>query len=89
MISWIGRTLRFGDHAAIWRAALPRRPAADTSWFVGRFLDASSVVVRRWGPSWARRHHVLGREIGAWILALIWLGTPLVMAFRAARSLFH
>jgi hypothetical protein len=89
MIRWLGRAVRFGDHAAIWRAARPRQPAAGAGWFLGRFLDASSVVVRRWGPSWARRRHVFGREIGAWILALVWLGIPLALALRAARSLFH
>jgi hypothetical protein len=89
MIRWIGRAVRFGDHAAIWRAARPRRPEAGAGWFACRFLDASSVVVRRWGPSWVRRRCLFGREIGAWILALAWLGIPLAMALRTARSVFH
>jgi hypothetical protein len=88
MTRWIGRAVRFGDHAAIWRAVRPPRPAAGAGWFVTRFLDAGCIVVRRWGPSWARSRRLLGREVGAWILAVVWLGIPLAIAVSAGRSLF-
>jgi hypothetical protein len=88
-MSWLGRALRFGDHAALWRLVAPRGRPAGGAWFLSRFLDASSVVVRRWGPRWGRRHRVLGRELGAWLLAVLWLGVPVVMVVRAARRLLH
>ena len=56
VIRWLASVFRFGDHAAIWRAALPTRPTTGVSWFLGRFLDAGSVAVRRWGPRWAAGH---------------------------------
>jgi hypothetical protein len=89
VIRWIGRVLRFGNQAAIWRTALPGRPAAGAPWFLSRFLDASSIAVRRWGPRWAAKRRLLGREIGTWILVVIWLGVPLVLSVRAAQNLLR
>jgi hypothetical protein len=88
-MSRLGRALQFGDHAALWRLVAPRDRPAGGAWFLSRFLDASSVVVRRWGPCWAKRHQVLGRDLGAWLLAALWLGVPVVMALREARALLH
>jgi hypothetical protein len=89
VIRWIGRVLRFGDHAAIWRAALPGRPATGPRWFLARFLDASAVAVRHWGPRWAVERRLLGREVGTWLLALAWLGLPSAALVRAAWRLLH
>ena len=89
MSSTFKRALRFGDHAAIWRASRPHRPPAGASWFVGRFLNASSVISGRWGPRWATRYRLLGHDIGAWILAVLWLGVPLALLLRAAGRLCH
>ena len=89
MIQWLASVFRFGDHAAIWRAALPTRPATGAGWFLGRFLDAGSVAVRRWGPRWAAGHSLLGREIGAWILLLLWLVGPIALCLRVAARFYR
>jgi hypothetical protein len=86
---WLGRVLRFGDHAAVWRAVNPRQPPAGGLWFLGRFMGASSVVVRKWGPSWAIRHRILGYELGTWMFAVAWLGVPMAAAIRAVWRFIH
>jgi hypothetical protein len=88
VIRWIGKVLRFGDHAAIWRAARPQAPSATAVWFVRRFLSASSIVTRRWGPRWATRHSSFGYDAGTWILAIIWMGLPLVCFLVTGWRLF-
>jgi len=89
VIRWLAGVFRFGDHAAIWRAALPAPPATGAGWFLGRFLDASSVAVRRWGPRWSANRRLLGREIGTWILVLLWLGAPLGLAIQTAHGFWR
>jgi hypothetical protein len=89
VIRWFAKALRFGDHAAIWRSARPRSSSPGAAWFARRFLAASSIVVRRWGPRWATRRRVLGHEIGSWILALLWIGVPFALLVRATWRLFH
>lgn len=89
MIRWVGKALRFGDHAGIWHAARPRISPPCAAWFGNRFLRASSIVVRRWGPRWAVRRRVFGHEIGAWILALAWVGVPVALLVNATWRLFH
>jgi hypothetical protein len=89
VISWLKRALRFGDHASIWRAARPGKSPAGATWFASRFLRASSIVVRRWGPRWAAGRRILGHHIGAWILALLWIGLPSALLLRATLRLFH
>jgi hypothetical protein len=85
---WIGKALHLGEHAALWRVVRPARPIAGGGWFLGRFLDASSVVARRWDPTWASRHRIFGCEVGAWILAVFWLTVPLALALKCLRRLF-
>ena len=87
MIRQIGKALRLGDHAALWRATRFEKPPVGVVWFIGRFLNASSIVARRWGPRWATGYRFLGYEIGAWILATAWVGIPLASLVRAVRRL--
>lgn len=85
---WVSKVPRAAGHPAIWRAMKPTEPVASGRWFVGRFLDASSVVVRRWGPAWVSQRSLLGRELGVWILAALWLTVPVAMALKCIRRFF-
>lgn len=89
MTRWVRKALRFGDHGAIWRASRPHVSAPGAAWFGKRFLTASSIVVRRWGPRWAVGRRVFGHEIGAWLLAMAWVGVPVALLARATWRLFH
>jgi hypothetical protein len=48
-------------------------------WFGSRFLIAVTVVVERWGPSWAKRRVLGMAPLGALILLALWLGLPLMV----------
>lgn len=89
MMPWLGRAVRFDDHAAIWRATKPSVSPVGAAWFVSRFLAASSIVVRRWGPWWLTRWRVLGYDVGAWLLASAWLAAPAALLVRGTWSLLH
>jgi hypothetical protein len=75
------------ERRALWRAVRPAAVIPVGRWFATRFLDASAVVVRRWGPAWSSRHHFLGRELGVWILTAVWLAGPMGLALRLLRRL--
>lgn len=49
-------------------------------WFGLRFMQSASVVVDRWGPRWARRR-ILAIPAGAWLLACLWVGLPILCLF--------
>lgn len=84
---WVSKARRSVGHVAIWRAMKPIEPVASGRWFVGRFLDASSVVVKVWGPTWASQRSLFGRELGVWMLAAFWLTVPLAMALKCIHRL--
>jgi hypothetical protein len=86
-MSWTRKARHFGGHAELWRAVKPQAELPGGSWFVSRFLDSSAVVVRRWGPAWASRARFFGREVGAWLLLVIWLGVPGALAIRLLHRL--
>jgi hypothetical protein len=89
MTRWMSKVTQFGNHSAIWRATRPTSLPAGLMWFASRFLTASSIVVRRWGPRWSMRHRVLGHEIGAWMLAVAWAGLPLTLLLRSVFRTFR
>ena len=82
-----GRRGRVGDRVTIWRAARPAITTSHAAWFLDRFLASSAVLVRKWGPSWASQRLLFGREIGTWILVLIWIGLPIAVLARETRML--
>ena len=75
------------ERHALWRVVRPAAVIPVGRWFATRFLDASAVVVRRWGPAWSSRHRLLGRELGVWILTAVWLAGPMGLALRLLRRL--
>ena len=85
----VGKAVGFGGKAALLRAAWPVRSFTGASWFVGRFLDASALVVRHWGPAWARRRLAFGRELGVWFLVASWLGAPIYVLVRIVHRIVH
>ena len=83
----IGSTSHRAERGALWRVVRPAAVIPVSRWFVTQFLDASAVVVRRWGPAWSSRHQLLGRELGVWILTAVWLAGPMALALRLLRRL--
>jgi len=83
----MGSVVHRADWRALWRVVGPAATIPDGRWFATRFLDASAVVVRRWGPAWSSRHRVLGREIGVWVLTAVWLAGPIPFALSFLRRL--
>jgi hypothetical protein len=86
---WLGKAFGFGGKTAIFRAVKLRRPVAGPTWFLSRFVDASSIAVRRWGPGWARSPQLLGREVGVWILTATWLAVPLATLLPLLHAIFR
>jgi hypothetical protein len=58
----------------IWRKVRAERGTPAHAWFVRRFTVAATVVIDRWGPSWARRRVGDGGSLGGWALLVLWLG---------------
>lgn len=85
----VGKAVGFGGKAALLRAAWPVRSFASASWFVERFLDASALVVRHWGPGWARGRIIFGRELGVWVLVASWLAAPILLLVRIVHRIVH
>jgi len=75
------------ERRALWRVITPAAVIPVGRWFATRFLDASAVVVRRWGPAWSSRHDLLDRELGVWILTAVWLAGPVGLVLRLVRRL--
>jgi hypothetical protein len=48
-----------------------------------QFLNAAASVVKTYGPPWARRS-ILGRALGIWLLVLLWIVPPSILAASAA-----
>jgi hypothetical protein len=86
-MKWVSKALQFGGKGALIRAASFARPPVGPRWFVARFLDASSRTVHRWGPRWAARHRLLGRELGSWILLFVWLVAPIWALVRMIQRM--
>lgn len=51
-------------------------------WFWVRFLDRAAVLARARGPRWSRTT-IAGCPLGAWVLATLWLGVPLIIIATA------
>ncbi len=79
-----GRRGRVGDRVTIWRAARPAITTSHAAWFLDRFLASSAVLVRKWGPSWASQRLLFGREIGTWVLVLVWICLPIAALIHKA-----
>jgi hypothetical protein len=75
------------ERRALWRVVRPAAVIPVGRWFATHFLDASALVVRRWGPAWSSRHYFLGRELGVWVLTAVWLAGPMGLALRLLRRL--
>ena len=75
------RVSGLGTAMTVWQAVRPglRHPSA--AWFGRRFLAAATVVVDRWGPSWAKRRLGTQSPIGAWLLLAAWI-VGAVLAIR-------
>lgn len=80
---------RTGDRVTIWRATRPAIGSSHAAWFLERFLSSSTILVRKRGPSWASQRFLLGREVGTWILVVVWIGLPVAIVARAAWVLLR
>ena len=60
------------------RRTKPGFTAPVSKWFVYSFVDAATVVIDRWGPSWSKRR-VGSSAVGAWGLLVLWLGLPVLL----------
>ena len=83
----MGSILHRAERQSLWRVVRPAAVIPLGRWFATRFLDASAVAVRRWGPTWSSRYRLLGRELGVWILMAVWLAGPIALALRFLRRL--
>jgi hypothetical protein len=63
----------------LWRRTRPGAEAPVTKWFVCSFINAATVVIDRWGPSWSKRRIGSAAAVGAWALFVLWLGLPLLL----------
>ncbi len=80
--SWLARAAGVGTASMVWRKVRAEHQLPSVGWFGGRFLSAATVVVERWGPSWARKR-VLGlAPVGTLILLALWLGLPVLLLSR-------
>ena len=52
-----------------------------------QFLAASETVVGRFGPGWAK-HSILGRAVGVWLLAWLWVAPMVLVTLGAAHRCF-
>lgn len=66
------RIFRPGTHAAILDQSVI---SSTTKACWATFADSAQILVMRWGPAWIRRR-VLGRPIGVWLAAVLWLLSP-------------
>ena len=74
--SWLARVMGVGTASMVWRKVRADQQMPVVGWFGGRFLNAATVVVEKWGPGWARRRVLGSAPVGAWILLALWLGLP-------------
>jgi hypothetical protein len=65
----------------VWRKVRVGIEKPSSGWYAERFLNAATVVVDRWGPSWARKR-VGGAPVGAWLLVMMWLGVPVILLYK-------
>lgn len=77
--SWLTRAAGVGTASMVWRKVKAEHQLPAVGWFGGRFLNAATVVVERWGPGWARKRVLGMAPLGAWILLALWLGLPLMI----------
>jgi hypothetical protein len=77
--SWLARAAGVGTASMVWRKVRAEHQLPAVGWFGCHFLNAATVVVERWGPSWARKRVLGMAPVGAWILLALWLGLPVLM----------
>lgn len=77
--SWFARIVGVGTASMVWRKVRAEQQLPAVGWFMGRFLMAATVVVEKWGPSWARKRVLGSAPVGAWLLLMLWLGLPLLL----------
>jgi len=68
-----------GTAVMVWRKLGVGQELPSVQWFGGRFLQAATVVVDRWGPRWTRKRIVSQTPVGAWLLLALWLGLPMLL----------
>ena len=73
--SGVGTALR------LWRRVGGGLEHPSARWFGQRFVRAATVVVERWGPSWAKRR-LAQAPIGAWLLLMVWIAGALILFRR-------
>jgi hypothetical protein len=63
----------------LWRRARPDLGASATRWFVRSFVNAATVVVEQWGPSWSKKRIGSSCSVGACALLVLWLALPVLL----------
>ena len=60
-------------------------PAHQARGIRAQFLEAATTLVAAHGPSWAQRK-LGGRAFGVWLLVILWVLPPSLLALAALRS---